>query len=93
MESVTKNRQNRDTIRKMVKKFFAPLELKDYKELTEGYGIEPLNEHQRIRALWYDIYLMLSMTIECGYRKYETMDQYNWTTEVLVKQFEKLKGE
>ena len=37
MESVTKNRQNRDTISKMVKKFFAPLELKDYKELTEGY--------------------------------------------------------
>ncbi len=56
----------------------------------EGYGIESLNEHQRRRALWYDIYLMLSMTIECGYRKYETMDQYNWTTEVLVKQFEKL---
>lgn len=57
----------------------------------EGYGIESLNEHQHRRALWYDIYLMLSMTIECGYRKYETVDQYNWTTEVSVKQFEKLK--
>lgn len=56
----------------------------------KGYGFESLNEYQQRRALWYDIYLMLSMTIECEYRKYETMDQYNWTTGVLVKQFEKL---
>ena len=58
----------------------------------KGYGLEVLSEHQQRRALWYDIYLMLSMTIECEYRKYETMDQYNWTTNILVKQFEKLLG-
>lgn len=56
----------------------------------KGYGLEILSENQQRRALWYDIYLMLSMTIECEYRKYETMDQYNWTTGILVKQFEKL---
>ena len=56
----------------------------------KGYGLETLSEDQQRRALWYDIYLMLSMTIECEYRKYETMDQYNWTTGILVKQFEKL---
>lgn len=37
MESLTKNRQSADTIRKMVDKFFSPLELKNYNELTEGY--------------------------------------------------------
>lgn len=58
----------------------------------KGYGLEVLSEHQQRRALWYDVYLMLSMTIECEYRKYETMDQYNWTTNILVKQFEKLLG-
>ena len=56
----------------------------------KGYGLEVLSEHQQRRALWYDIYLMLSMTIECEYRKYETIDQYNWTLGILVKQFEKL---
>lgn len=58
----------------------------------KGYGLEVLSEHQQRRALWYDVYLMLSMIIECEYRKYETMDQYNWTTNILVKQFEKLLG-
>lgn len=56
----------------------------------KGYGLEVLDEHQQRRALWYDIYLMLTMIIECEYRKYETMDQYNWTTDILLKQFEKL---
>lgn len=37
MESLTKNRQSANTIRKMVNKFFSPLELKNFKELTEGY--------------------------------------------------------
>ena len=59
-------------------------------DFKKAMALNHLNEHQHRRALWYDIYLMLSMTIECGYRKYETMDQYNWTTEVLVKQFGKL---
>ena len=37
MESLTKNRQNEETLRRMVGRFFHPLELQSYKELTEGY--------------------------------------------------------
>ncbi|WP_456298591.1 DUF3781 domain-containing protein [Konateibacter massiliensis] len=37
MESLTKNKQDKSTIKQMVEKYFSPLELKTYKELTEGY--------------------------------------------------------
>ena len=37
MESLTKNKQNRETISKMVEKYFSPLKMKNYRELTEGY--------------------------------------------------------
>lgn len=37
MESLTKNRQSDDMIRKMTAKFFAPDELAGCRELTEGY--------------------------------------------------------
>ena len=36
MESVTKNRQSKDTIRRMTEKFVSPLKMTDCKELTEG---------------------------------------------------------
>ena len=59
-------------------------------EFQKGYGIESLDEHQQRRALWYDIYVLLVMTIECAYRKYDNIDQYNWITDVLAEQFDKL---
>ena len=34
MESLTKNKQNRETISKMVEKYFSPLKMKNYRELT-----------------------------------------------------------
>ena len=37
MESLTKNRQSEETLRKMVERFFHPHELQSYKEMTEGY--------------------------------------------------------
>ncbi len=37
MESLTKNRQNEETLKKMVDHIFHPLELQSCKELTEGY--------------------------------------------------------
>lgn len=37
MNSLTKNRQSRDTIAKMVEKYFTPLKMESYHELTEGY--------------------------------------------------------
>ena len=37
MESLTKNKQSRETIRKIADKYFPYDPLKDYEELTEGY--------------------------------------------------------
>ena len=56
-----------------------------------GYGMEAFSVRQQRRALWYDIYLMILVALECEYRKYETMDTYDWSTDILIKQFEKLK--
>ena len=36
MESMTKNKQNRDVIRKMAEKYMSPLKMTDCRELTEG---------------------------------------------------------
>lgn len=61
------------------------------REFQRGYGLERLTEKQFRRALWYDIYLMLLVSLECEYRKYETLDIYYWSTNVLMKQFARLK--
>lgn len=55
-----------------------------------GYGIESLTESQKRRALWYDVYLMLLVALECEYRRYETMDCYHYATQMLSKQLQKL---
>lgn len=57
----------------------------------KGYGIEFLTEKQMQRALWYDIYLLILVSLEYEYRKYETMDTYHWSTQLLEEQFEKVK--
>ena len=36
-----------------------------------GYGIKKLTKAQEHRALWYDIYLLILVSLECEYRKYE----------------------
>lgn len=56
----------------------------------KGYGIDSLTEKQKRRALWYDIYLFILQSLECEYRKYETMDFYNRAIKFLKEQFEKL---
>lgn len=60
------------------------------KDFLAGYGIKELTANQQRRALWYDVYLMLLVSLECEYRQYETMDMYEWSTGILVRQFEKL---
>lgn len=50
---------------------------------VEGYGITDWTESQRIRVLWYDVYLFLIMALECDYRQYEDRGVYNWSTEML----------
>ncbi|NBJ92039.1 phosphotransferase family protein [Parablautia muri] len=57
----------------------------------KGYGKEQLTENEKRRALWYDIYLLILMSLECEYRKYDTMDMYHWTTGLLQEQLHKLE--
>lgn len=56
-------------------------------DFLAGYGMGELTASQRRRALWYDVYLMLLVSLECEYRQYETMETYEWSTGVLVRQF------
>ena len=37
MESITKSRKSKETIERMVEKYFAPLKMEKCTELTEGY--------------------------------------------------------
>lgn len=62
----------------------------DNSSFLKGYQMDVLTRTQRRRALWYDIYLLLLMSLECEYRKYTTMDIYNWATGMLKEQFMKL---
>lgn len=52
-----------------------------------GYDDIKLTGNQKRRALWYDIYLMILVSLECEYRKYETMDTYDWAVSTLKNQF------
>lgn len=53
----------------------------------KGYGKEQLTKKEYRRALWYDIYQMILGASECEYRKYDTMDMYQWSTGILKQQF------
>lgn len=56
----------------------------------KGYGISSLTENQKRRSLWYDIYLFILQSLECEYRKYETMEFYDRSIKFLKEQFTKL---
>lgn len=58
-------------------------------DFMTGYGLT-LTENQKRRALWYDIYLMVLVSLECEYRQYETMDMYDWASGVLSGQVGRL---
>lgn len=62
----------------------------DNTHFQKGYGILTLTEGQKRRALWYDIYLLLLVSLEYEYRHYETTDLYDWSTRLLKEQFQKL---
>lgn len=62
----------------------------DNSSFLKGYNIDVLTPNQQRRALWYDIYLLILVSLECEYRKYETMGMYDWATQLLVEQFQKL---
>lgn len=51
-------------------------------DFLKGYGIDSLTEQEKIRCMWYDVYLYMIMMIEGTYRHYENNDQYNWSKEM-----------
>ena len=51
----------------------------------EGYGRAGLNEAEKRRAQWYDMYLFLLMRTECDYRGYEHRWHYDWSGEMIEK--------
>ncbi len=55
------------------------------KYFFKGYDTENLDNRQKIRAKWYDIYLFLICCLEGKYRSYETMDTYNFGIDMLKK--------
>lgn len=56
----------------------------------KGYGITTFTESQRRRILWYDVYLLIEMSLECEYRHYDSMEMYDWATGQLVEQMRKI---
>lgn len=56
----------------------------------KGYGKTSFTRQEEKRILWYDVYLFLLVSLECEYRKYDTMEMYGWASEMLGKQLEKI---
>lgn len=61
------------------------------KHFLKGYGLKNLDDKQKIRAKWYDVYLFLVCSLEYKYRNYETMDIYNWGTDMLKEWISEFK--
>ena len=61
-----------------------------YPDFLQGYGKECLTPEEQLRALWYDIYLMVLVAQEYTYRQYETTQMYDWSTGILTEKFAEL---
>ena len=59
-------------------------------DFLQGYGKECLTPEEQLRALWYDIYLMVLVAQEYTYRQYETTQMYDWSTGILTEKFAEL---
>lgn len=59
-------------------------------DFLSGYGKETLSSQEYLRALWYDIYLMVLVAQEYTYRQYETTQMYDWSTGILTDKFAEL---
>lgn len=57
----------------------------------EGFGLTQLSDSQYRRILWYDVFLYLTMMVECFYRLYETLDQYHHAQPRLMASWEELE--
>lgn len=56
-----------------------------------GYGKPGFTEGEKIRIIWYDLYLFLIMSLESDYRKYPDRGLYFWAKEQIEKTFARLK--
>lgn len=57
----------------------------------DGYGMQALDEEQKCRAKWYDIYLFLINSLESDYREYTDRGISRWGSEMLVKWVEEIR--
>lgn len=60
------------------------------KDFLKGYGIGELTENQKIRCMWYDVYLYMIMMFEGAFRHYETDDQYKWVQGLFMQIWSRL---
>lgn len=58
----------------------------------KGYGIGEFTDTQKARIKWYDLYLLLIVSLECDYRKYPDHEQLNWAKERIKKTVELLEN-
>jgi len=64
----------------------------DHSSFWKGYGVTRLTAREQRRALWYDIYALLLMSLECEYRQYDTLEMYEWANGLLKQQVMKLSS-
>lgn len=57
----------------------------------DGYGMQALDEEQKCRAKWYDIYLFLINSLESDYRGYTDPGISRWGSEMLAKWVEEIR--
>lgn len=57
----------------------------------QGYGIEELNQEEKRRARWYDVYLALLWCLETDYRGYDNRDFYHMGCRAVQEGLEALR--
>ena len=62
------------------------------KAFLEGYGMTVLSQEQLLRAVWYDIYLFLIISLEYDYRSYDDPGSYEWASKMLLMSVEKMEA-
>lgn len=65
-------------------------EMADSKGFKEGYGEELSSDELKQRRMLYDLYLDLTMYIECDFRKYEDEGYRKWTRDKLTNRLKLL---
>ncbi|SHO46083.1 phosphotransferase family protein [Anaerocolumna xylanovorans] len=56
-----------------------------------GYGKKEFTEAEKVRILWYDLYLFFLALMESDYRKYPDRGMYFWAKEQIEKTLPQLK--